>query len=527
MPVRTASTGSLLDVLRDEFGRVSVKDGCSPQGQCGCCTVWVDSSPRVACVTAVGRVAGRSVTTLEGLAAAERWAAVFAEHGASQCGFCTPGIIMRMAALDDDERADGDAVRRTLLAHLCRCTGWQPILEAVAAYPVLGFADLPDGAAGGEDSSWARAAERARVEGGVAQDVGASTAAGRGGFADDLAPRGISVALRRHAGDAVDDLDAWVVADDLAAARRAAGKVPGRRTSVAIGWPLEIPPGEWDRVLRTTWVEPAYLEPDASWCAPGGGAASPLGNGGAFGAKAISPLPAVAAALATREGRAVRALWSREDVVRFGPKRPPMAIGLRADGTGVARVVRTPGIAAAIASVAPGVEVVEVDVPGPATSVDIRCAGWAELAIMISSLGDGPDVITSPAGARAAAVIDDDGRVRVDVDGGVDVGDPLEVAVARSYAIGAVHMALGWVRSEGLSVDDTGEIHDLTIRSFGVLRAVDMPEVVVEFVASGDRSSSTDRPPMTAGSEAVFAAVAAAAWRRAGFAPEWPLGSGS
>ena len=94
---------SLLDALRDELGCRSVKDGCSPQGQCGCCTVWVDGAPRVACVTPIRRVAGRDVTTLEGLSDEQtaRWSEAFVAHGASQCGFCTPGIVMRLAALED------------------------------------------------------------------------------------------------------------------------------------------------------------------------------------------------------------------------------------------------------------------------------------------------------------------------------------------------------------------------------------------------------------------------------------------
>ena len=112
---------NLLEALRDRLGKRSAKDGCSPQGQCGCCTVWVDGAARVACVTPVRRVAGRSVTTLEGLdpAVRDRFARAFTETGASQCGFCTPGIIMRLASLDQREKAvDDDAVRTALLAHL-------------------------------------------------------------------------------------------------------------------------------------------------------------------------------------------------------------------------------------------------------------------------------------------------------------------------------------------------------------------------------------------------------------------------
>ncbi len=95
--------GTLLEALRDQLGIRSPKDGCSPQGQCGCCTVLVDGRPRVACVTPLRRVAGRSVTTLDGLDPVERdtWAHAFTAHGASQCGFCTPGIVVRLAALPE------------------------------------------------------------------------------------------------------------------------------------------------------------------------------------------------------------------------------------------------------------------------------------------------------------------------------------------------------------------------------------------------------------------------------------------
>src|SRR5882762_5067350 len=123
---------SLLEVLRDRLGVRGAKDGCSPQGQCGCCTVLVDGVPRVACVTPIKRIAGRTITTIDGLATADQWADTFCASGASQCGFCTPGIIVRLDAL----RAGGagvdhvDKVERALLAHLCRCTGWRTILDA-------------------------------------------------------------------------------------------------------------------------------------------------------------------------------------------------------------------------------------------------------------------------------------------------------------------------------------------------------------------------------------------------------------
>src|SRR6185437_5733192 len=97
---------SLLDALREQLRCRSVKDGCSPQGQCGCCTVWIDGAARVACVTAVRRVAGRSVTTVEGLQPElrDRWVGAFTAVGASQCGFCTPGILLRLASLEESAR---------------------------------------------------------------------------------------------------------------------------------------------------------------------------------------------------------------------------------------------------------------------------------------------------------------------------------------------------------------------------------------------------------------------------------------
>jgi CO/xanthine dehydrogenase Mo-binding subunit len=122
--------------------------------------------------------------------------------------------------------------------------------------------------------------------------------------------------------------------------------------------------------------------------------------------------------------------------------------------------------------------------------------------------------VTSPAGARATATVGKDG-VRV----GVTCGQPLDEVVLRSYCIGAAHMALGWVTSEGLYVDEEGRVHDLTIRSFGIVRPAAMPRVEVEIVGG-------DGPPVN-GSDAVFAAVAGAVWIGQGCPQDWPTGAGS
>lgn len=492
--VQVPSTGSLLDSLRESLGIRSVKDGCSPQGQCGCCTVWVDGQPRVSCVTPVARVRGRAVTTIEGLADAESWAASFSDRGGSQCGFCTPGIIMRAAALSDEKRSSPEAVRQAMLAHLCRCTGWQPIVESIVevGHPVEIERSMSD------------AARRATIEGGVAQSTGPDVALGRGGFADDTAPADALVAVRSATGD-------WVVGETLHEARTLSGKVQGRRTTAPLSWPLSVPAGEWVRTLRTTWVEPAYLEPDASWCEPGGESMSSHGNGGAFGGKQTGALGEVARRLADEHGRPVRVLSTREDVVLSGPKRPPIAAGIRVDGSGIVRVARTAGIADAIRSSHADLDVEEVDIAGPPTSTELRGAGWVEASVLAASLQDGPAfTVRSPHGAVASAEIGVDGAIAVRVECGV----ALDPTVLESYCVGAAHMALSWVTSEGLSIDAEGVPHDLTIRSFGVLRAVDMPAVTIEVV-------DADAEPVN-GSDAVFAAVAAAAWARSDWAPHWP-----
>ena len=490
---------SLLEVLRDRLGLRSAKDGCSPQGQCGCCTVLVDGQPRVACVTPARRVAGRTVTTLDGLPTSERtaWAEAFTAAGASQCGFCTPGIIVRLVALGPDP-APAD-IERALLAHLCRCTGWRTIVDAATRV------GAPPGRAARD---WAAAARRASIEGRSPQRVGPEIALGDGGFADDGAPPGALVAVPDGAGG-------WAVGETLTEARATAGKVQGRRSTIAPRYPIDLPGGEdWALTLRTTWVEPAYLEPDASWCLPGGEPATPLANGGAFGGKLASIAPGAARLLAARHGRAVRVLLAREDVVRLGPKRPPIAAGVRADGSGVLRIARTPGIAAAIMSL-PGAErldIEELDVAGPPTSAGLRAAGWAEAAVLLAGLRRDPTVV-SPDGAVASARLQPDGSIEVEL----HCGPALDLVVLRSYAIGAAHQALGWVITEALAVDESGEPQDLTIRSFGIRRASEMPPVTVRVSETGGPTEPVN------GSDAVFAAVAAAVWLDRGLAPEWPI----
>ena len=132
-PVEVPADGcSLLEALRDRLGLRSAKDGCSPQGQCGCCTVWVDGQPRVACVTPVARVSGRAVTTVEGLADAAEWGQRFCAAGASQCGFCTPGQLMAaVGLLKDNPHPSREEARQAMSGNLCRCGNYDNYLNGV------------------------------------------------------------------------------------------------------------------------------------------------------------------------------------------------------------------------------------------------------------------------------------------------------------------------------------------------------------------------------------------------------------
>ena len=124
----------LLSVLREGCGVTSVKDGCAPEGVCGCCTVLLDGKPALTCLTSPQKVEGREVVTLEGLPNRQRQllSDAFVREGAVQCGFCTPGIAIRAAhLLNMDLTGDPARVRKGLAGHLCRCTGYNRIVDAI------------------------------------------------------------------------------------------------------------------------------------------------------------------------------------------------------------------------------------------------------------------------------------------------------------------------------------------------------------------------------------------------------------
>jgi xanthine dehydrogenase small subunit len=141
----------LLDVLREDLGMTGTKEGCG-EGECGACTVIVDSGPVVSCLVPVCQVDGHTVRTVEGLARADGSGPIedeagrpvlaplqraFLELGAAQCGICTPGMLMAAAAyLDDGGGPDEAAIRTAIAGNLCRCTGYTKIVEAIAAAAV-------------------------------------------------------------------------------------------------------------------------------------------------------------------------------------------------------------------------------------------------------------------------------------------------------------------------------------------------------------------------------------------------------
>jgi aerobic-type carbon monoxide dehydrogenase small subunit (CoxS/CutS family) len=125
---------TLLEVLREELGLTGTKHGCE-LGECGTCTVLVDGQPVLSCLALAAEMAGRAIETVEGLQQGNELhplQSTFADLGAAQCGYCTPGILMTAKALlAENPRPDRREIRAALAGNLCRCTGYIKILEAV------------------------------------------------------------------------------------------------------------------------------------------------------------------------------------------------------------------------------------------------------------------------------------------------------------------------------------------------------------------------------------------------------------
>ena len=234
----------LLAALRDELGIMSPKDGCSPSGQCGCCAVLVDGRARVACQTSLERSAGCEVLTLEGVSDEERnrMADVFAACGALQCGFCTPGILIRTKSLVDRKGSEltREEASRHLGGHLCRCTGYTKILDAVEALAQgeTPEAEVPEGVGSRGIKYEAR-----------------ELALGDRDYIDDLRPEGLlhaALHLSEHARADIVRIDTSAAeAMDGVEAVFTAADVPGelRVGIIHTDWPVFIPEGG-----RTSYV---------------------------------------------------------------------------------------------------------------------------------------------------------------------------------------------------------------------------------------------------------------------------------
>ena len=127
---------TLLDLLRDRLGLTGTKEGCG-NGNCGTCTVLMDGAPINACLVLALEAPGRDITTIEGLSAGGELHLLqraLVEHGGTQCGFCTPGIVLAAKALlDENPRPSEAQIRHAIAGNLCRCTGYGKIVEAIAA----------------------------------------------------------------------------------------------------------------------------------------------------------------------------------------------------------------------------------------------------------------------------------------------------------------------------------------------------------------------------------------------------------
>jgi aldehyde oxidoreductase len=235
-------TLSLLDYLRQEAGITSVKDGCSGQGACGACLVELNGRPALSCVTLMKKAAGGRVITLEGLPddLLKTLGRAFAEKGAVQCGFCTPGFLMRtQILLRENPRPDRREILAALKLNLCRCTGYVKIVEAIEhAAAVL---------AGGK----AAPADPNQGVGGRQEKYEAwETAVGRRPFVADLRIPGMvfgALKFSDHARAVIRGIDTKK-AEKMPGVFRVftAADIPGERLTglIVADWPLMIAAGE-------------------------------------------------------------------------------------------------------------------------------------------------------------------------------------------------------------------------------------------------------------------------------------------
>jgi xanthine dehydrogenase molybdenum-binding subunit len=259
---------TLLEVLRQVFKITSVKDGCSPQGLCGCCLTLIDGQPKYACMVKAEKLQGRAVVTLEGVSDSERqlYADAFQAAAGLQCGFCTPGIVLRTKWLTDQDRVlSRGEIARALDGHLCRCTGYVKIVDAIemihAAKHKGGALPAPV------------------LDGGVGKCLqryqGAELALGERRFVADIDAPGLlhgAVVLSRHARALVKRIDvskALTLPGVVAIAT--AKDVPGERWVGLIhkDWPCFVAEGEEVRTVADMLAAVAADSPRTARAAAG------------------------------------------------------------------------------------------------------------------------------------------------------------------------------------------------------------------------------------------------------------------
>lgn len=250
--VRKQFTGDpqmrLLQYLREVENVISPKDGCSPQGACGCCSVMIDDRALLSCTTPMSKVEGRSVVTTEGISAERRriFTNAFVEKGAVQCGFCTPGFVIQANALLDKNPAPSrEEIEKAVNANLCRCTGYKKIIDAIdyAAESLRENRDIPAPVSDG------------RVGRRHPRYLADRTVLGHRPYIDDMRIDGMLHGALRWS----DHPRAKVLSISTAAAAELPGvlrvftakDIPGERNSGLIvhDWPLMIDVGEETRYL--------------------------------------------------------------------------------------------------------------------------------------------------------------------------------------------------------------------------------------------------------------------------------------
>lgn len=375
---------SVLDVLRDSLGVLTMKAGCSPQGLCGCCTALIDGKPRLTCTLPVKSLAGKSVTTLEAVDPLVRdaLALAFTQEGGTQCGYCTPGIALSASVLlapgpSQNLNPTDEELHRALAPHLCRCTGYTGILDSLrlAACALRGECTIPDSPR--PEAREQVLGDRPFVDDLVRPDMLHAVLVWAPGPIGDVEVDLPQEALRLRSrvvdvGEPVAVV--WGETPALVKRRARDAKVrftPDGRSGEAAGGVVVAPAAAGPGVhvearVRMASTDPVYLEPEAVLAVPDTAGARPtitlytasqrpaaelaavrgalaatgaqvrsrvLPSGGSYGGKTSTVLAIVAAQAAIATGRPVRLSLDLEEGLRVHPRRSGGEAAVTVTGT--------------------------------------------------------------------------------------------------------------------------------------------------------------------------------------------------